>query len=154
MYIRYIKTQIMEITFGYNPSFHSFTPGTYLFAFKYLTRQIGWGIESTGKYFTYASPSSNNQIRDGWPTPFVKESTLSEPHIAIAQKQWNIVSIISNHTSKPFTNIAYYMAQDHDNEYGHGQMGSDISRVGSVGSKWQQIDEKSSSDIVNIIKFH
>ena len=134
----------------------SFPPGTYLFAFKNFTRQVGWGIETTGKYFTNAAPSSCNQVKDGWPTPIYKESVLSHPYHVTSNAPWNVAtfSTVSRKHADPFVNIAYYMARDPDGELGRGQMGSDVSLVGAAGSRWTPIDEKPSGTVHNTVKFN
>lgn len=123
----------VNFSFEYNPLVPSFEPGDYFFAFKYYSRQVGWGIETVGKYFTYAAPSSSKYVNDGWPTPFVKESILSKPYRVTISKPWNIAKIhlLPEKPLSPFLNIGYYMATD----------------------SWIKIDEKSSNVVTNIIQF-
>ncbi len=146
----------VDISLSLDPQTQAlFPPGTYLFAFKNSTRQFGWGIETFGKYFTHAAPSSMNQVRDGWPTPIYKESVLSHPYRVTSDEPWNVATFhtVPRKPADPFVNLAYYMAHDPDNELGHGQMGSDMSLVGATGSRWVPIDEKPSGTIRNVVKF-
>ncbi len=113
------KFSHIDIRLSNDPNRSSFKPGKYIFAFKYLTRQVGWGIETQGKYPTNAAPSSNDQIRDGWPVPIVKESELSHPHNVYTDQPWNIAwfSIRTVINPGPFTNISLYMDKGRE-EYG------------------------------------
>ncbi len=149
------KFSNVEISFQLDPTSPTYPPGEYLFAFKYFTRQVGWGIETQGKYPTNAAPSSANQIKDGWPTPTVKESTLTHPYRVVAPSPWNVVTfnLRFNRPPGPFVNVAYYMAQDPEGEFGRGQMGSNLSLVGNTGSRWKLIDEKPSHVTYNSIQF-
>ena len=149
------KFSHVAITFNVDPTRPVFNTGEYLFAFKYFTRQVGWGIETYGKYPTEAAPSSANQVQDGWPTPFVKESELTHPYRATPTTPWNIVTFTIYFCKNPgsFVNIGYYMAQDPDNEFGHGQIGSGLGLVGAMGSRWQKISERPSSVTINTVKF-
>ena len=135
-----------------------FPPGEYIFAFKNNTRQVGWGIDPVpgGKYHTYATPSGGPFVRDGWPSPWEKESVLSKPVRVVARKPWNVAKIYAVPVSKtgPFINQAYYMSWNADPwELGHGQAGSPLSLVGSVGGSWVKIDEKPSGVLYNEVEF-
>jgi len=120
--------------------------GEYMFAFKYNTRVTGWGIESHGRYHTNAAAS--HFVNDGWPKPWYKESEMSNVYRIESDKPWNTVRFELSGPVKPaqrHVNVQYYMASDVYGEFGHGQGGSALSRVGALGGGWQQIDEKPSS---------
>ena len=119
--------------------------GEYMFGFKYNTRAMGWGIQSQGEYQTNAA--TTHFINDGWPKPWYKESMMSEVYRVEADYPWNTARFELSGPGRKAArniNILYYMAHDTYGEYGHGQGGSSLSRIGALGGGWERIGEKPS----------